>query len=196
MIAMEPLAALSDHCIRVDVKALPEIFCLKSIVVGLGNNTPDDIMSRTQLMLSHQIYSEEDFEWNIASIIACPRSFFKLVYSETGTVTAILGPRSDSLTTLNRMMIVDGYCELCCSPVSSKYERQLVEGAYGTSQNNHDIEVSNACGWSGDNTLCPLCYDSAAYINFDLRKIRILQLTEREQLYLDRIDLFMDYVTV
>ena len=189
---MEPLASLSDHSVRVNVQMLPDIFLLRNIIVGLGGNTPVDVMARTQLMRSDVIYSEEDFEWSIARIISCPRCFFKLVYSATGILTVILGTRTDCLAVLNNVWHTLGHCELCCSPMSARYERQLEDGAYGTYVNKSDIEVAEVCAWAGDNTFCLLCYDSVAYVNFFLMENRVLQLTTCEQLYLTRMDLFYD----
>ena len=152
-------------------------------------------MSWTQFLYSDEVYSEEDFEWSIARLLPCPRSFFRLVYSANGVLSIILGAREESIVILDKIWYTAGCCELCCSQLSTKYERWLEEGEYGTYQNSEtDMEVKGLCGWTGGNLFCILCFDTAAYVNYYLKDSRSLQLNAYDQLYLDRIGSFRDSV--
>lgn len=166
--------------IRVAVASPPSVFFLRNVLVGLSGVRVQNLDRWLRVLSTEGIYSEEDFEWIVAGLLPCPRSFFKVVYSNNGELQVIFAARPASIA--NRFMGLPGYCCCCYSPISDRYSRSPHEKVHSW------VPVSYP---EGDSRLivCVVCYDSNAYINIDAHAS---DLNRHEQVYLDRIGLFYD----
>ena len=165
---------MAPRAIRVAVPSRQIVFSLRNVSIGLSGARVENLDHWLRVLSSDGIYSEEDFEWIVAGLLPCPRSFFKVVYSNNGELQVIFAARPASIA--NRIMGPwAGYCCLCSSPVSDRHSYS--EKVY-TSSSERDSFI-----------VCVACYDSNAYNNMNEPAS---DLNRHEQVYLDRIGLCYD----
>ena len=150
---LDTLFAEPQRRISVNVASLSEPLFRTGVYIGLNGDGPD-LDNWLRALDSPAPYSEEAFEWKIASLLPCPRSFFNLVYEDDGLLRIIFATRSDSLPAATCMEPWRAYCECCFSQMSSQYQRTLLPGHFGTEK--HAFQNR----WYGDKHLCILCFDS------------------------------------
>ena len=88
--------------IRVAVASPPSVFVLRNVLVGLSGVRVQNLDRWLRVLPNEGIYSEEDFEWIVAGLLPCPRSFFKVVYSNNGELQVIFAARPARIA--NRIM--------------------------------------------------------------------------------------------
>ena len=178
--------------VSVNVASLLQPFVLKEVSIGLNGDRPD-MQSWLEEMDTSAPYSEEAFEWKIARLLPCPRSFFTLLYeneSKDGNLRIIFGARKESMEASDSYEKgTEGYCNLCYARVTHQYERILHEGEYGTVDTGEDSSYT----WSGKTEFCMICYDSEAYISF-MRDVRPQNISTFKAEYLDRLEELYDHI--
>ena len=138
--------------VSVKVSTLLQPFILKGVSIGLNGEQPD-LQRWLEEMDTSAPYSEEAFEWKIAQLLPCPRSFFTLVYEYDGNLRIIFGAQKESIEASDSD--AEGYCECCYSRITP-YSRRIL----------HAVEYGTGDFWSGNNEFCMVCYDTKAYDNF------------------------------
>ena len=161
--------------VSVKVSMLLQPFILKDVSIGLNGERPD-FHSWLEEMDTSAPYSEEAFEWKIAQLLPCPRSFFTLGYeSRDGNLRIIFGARPASLEAFSSP--AEGYCEVCYARMTDEYERE-------------HFEYVNGCKY-----FCMMCYDTKAYehfFEFDQNVDKLEHLSPYERKYLARLNQLYD----
>jgi len=161
--------------VSVKVSMLLQPFILKDVSIGLNGERPD-FHSWLEEMDTSAPYSEEAFEWKIAQLLPCPRSFFTLVYEYDGNLRIIFGARKESLDASDSGE--EGYCECCYARIEPHNRRILRAGEYGIGDSTNPAE------WMRE--FCMVCYDSKAYVNF-FRALKPQHLNTYEHEYLSKL---------
>ena len=168
---------MAPPAIRVAVASRQSVFVLRNVSVGLSGARVENLDHWLRVLSSDGIYPEEDFEWIVAGLLPCPRSFFKLVYSKHGELHVIFTAREASIANHSRGPWL-GYCCMCSSPFSERHSRIPDGYVYPP--------------WVVEERrfrICVVCYDIKAYIDICRDAPN---LNRYEQVYLDRIWLFND----
>ena len=187
-----PRPIYPQYCVSVNVASLSDAFNLTGVFIGLGGDEPD-LDHWLYVLHSPHMYSEEAFEWKIAELLPCPRSFLQLVYDSDGLLRVMFGARDDSIVAAANMYETSGYCALCFSRLSFAYQRCLLEDEYGTVHPvESDRDVLDHICYSGEHFLCCVCFNSKTYINFYFLGIRPVHIDVHEQMYLDRLNALFD----
>ena len=177
-------ASSMPRMVWVSVASLSRPFLLASVSIGLkgGEAIPE---SWLRVLDSPHAYSEIAFEWKIAVLLPCPRSFFQLAYSSSGLLTIIFGARHESIVAFSTESWRER-CELCWSHITPEYQHILLQGEYGTMESpDTEPEVLALTAYSGDNAFCIVCFDTRAYINFYLSE---------NLLHLSAHDVYLNYL--
>ena len=168
--------------VSVNVASLLQPFVLRDVSIGLSGERP--VFCRwLQELNTLAPYSEDAFNWKVAELLPCPRSFFTLVYERDGNLRIIFGAHSESIEASDSG--AEGYCECCYARITPYSRRILHAGEYGTG------DSTNPTGWSGNNEFCMVCYDTKAYENFwnyDENADVLKHLSTYEHEYLDRLE--------
>ena len=122
---------------------------------------------------------EEDFEYIVAVLLPCPRSFFKLAYYKHGELVVIFTPRPESIANHKRYAWLGwpGYCSFCSSEFSEKNSRI----AQGTVLPPGYVDY-------GRFRFCMACYDTKMPIHLQRDAPN---LNRHERVYVDRMNMFM-----
>ena len=158
--------------VSVNVASLLQPFVLKEVSIGLNGDRPD-MQSWLEEMDTSAPYSEEAFEWKIARLLPCPRSFFTLLYeneSKDGNLRIIFGARSASLEAA-AIEPKEGYCEVCYAQMTDEYKREKY-WPYTDKWNHY----------------CMMCYDTGAYEKLDYDEMKLKHLIAYEREYIDRLE--------
>ena len=161
--------------VSVHVASLMQPFVLRGVSIGLSGKQ-QDYHSWLEQMDTSAPYTEEDFEWKIAELLPCPRSFFTLVYEYGGILGIIFGARKESLDASNSGN--EGYCECCYARIDPHNRQILHAGEYGIG------DSTNPAKWMRE--FCRVCYDSKAYVNF-FRAHKPQHLSTYEHEYLSKL---------
>ena len=166
--------------IRIAVASLPDVFVLENVSVGLSGARVQK-PRRWRRAYNRGIYTEEDFEWLVAGLLPCPRSFFTPVYSSNGELQIIFAARPASIANRN-MGPWPGYCSLCSSPVSG-FNIKSPQDVHARVSRRMPRPLRDL------HYICVVCEDLRACINI-YHPGR--NLNQHQLVYLDRIRLFYD----